>query len=153
MVDGDLSVYGLHFKPLDASHFSAAEGLEMNFGTITGNPKQFTLSSATSTPQVFEKFQAIKPSAADLLQYTGEYTSGELQATYRFAVKDGKLTLAANWQEPAVLDPSVRDEFQGPFGASVVFRRDAAGRVTGCDLFAGRVRNISFAKTTAKAAK
>ena len=55
--------------------------------------------------------------------------------------------LATHWQEPAVLDnPSVRDEFQGPFGASVVFRRDAAG-YTGCDLFAGRLRNIAFAKT------
>ena len=64
-------------------------------------------------------------------------TSAELQATYRFAVKDGKLTLAMNWQEPAVLEPTVLDEFQGPFGTAIVFRRDAAGHITGCDLFAG----------------
>jgi CubicO group peptidase (beta-lactamase class C family) len=148
VADGDLSVYGLHFKPLDASHFSAAEGLEMNYDSTTGNSKKFTLTSATSTPQIFEKIQAVKPSAEDLAQYTGEYKSSELQATYRFAVKDGKLTLATNWQEPATLDPSVRDEFQGPFGAAIVFRRDAAGHVTGCDLFAGRVRNIAFARAS-----
>lgn len=145
---GDLLIYGLHFKPIDASHFSAAEGLDIEFGTSTGNAKRLTLASASGAPQVFEKFQSTKPSAADLAQYAGEYKSSELQATYRFAVRDGKLTLETNWQEPAVLDPSVRDEFQGPFGASVVFRRDAAGRITGCDLFAGRVRNIAFAKTT-----
>jgi hypothetical protein len=108
---------------------------------------RLTLSSADSAPQVFEKFQAIEPSAEDLLQYSGEYKSAELQSTYIFAVKDGKLTLATNWQEPAVLDPIVLDEFGGPFGTSVVFRRDAAGHVIGCDLFAGRVRNIAFAKT------
>jgi CubicO group peptidase (beta-lactamase class C family) len=146
VVDGDLSIYGLHFKLLDASHFSAAEGLEMNFDSAGGNSRKFTLTSEASTPQVFEKIQAVKPSAADLAPYAGEYKSSELQATYRFAVRDGKLTLATNWQEPAVLDPSVRDEFQGPFGTAIVFRRDAAGHITGCDLFAGRVRNIAFAR-------
>jgi CubicO group peptidase (beta-lactamase class C family) len=152
VVDGDLSVYGLHFKPRDATHFTAAEGLDMNFATGAGGPTQFTLTSASSAPQVFGKFKPTKPSAEELSQYSGEYKSSELQATYRFAVKDGKLTLATNWQEPATLDPSVRDEFQGPF-ASVVFRRDAAGHVTGCDLFAGRVRDISFKKTTANTTK
>jgi CubicO group peptidase (beta-lactamase class C family) len=151
--DGDLMVYGMHFKPVDATHFAAAEGLDVAFDTISGNPKRFTLTSANSAPQAFEKIQAVKPSAQDLAQYTGEYKSSELQATYRFAVKDGKLTLATNWQEPATLDPSVRDEFQGPFGAAVVFRRDAAGHVTGCDLFAGRVRNIAFKKTAPSVTK
>jgi hypothetical protein len=28
----------------------------------------------------------------------------------------------------------------------MVFRRDAAGHITGCELFAGRVRNIFFAR-------
>ena len=61
-------------------------------------------------------------------------------------MKDGKLTLAKNWQEPSVLEPAVRDEFQSPAGVAMVFRRNAAGRLTGCDLFAGRVRNISFTR-------
>jgi CubicO group peptidase (beta-lactamase class C family) len=147
VADGDLSVYGLRLKALDATHFTASEGLDLKLEAHEGKPLRLTLSSADSAPQVFEKFQAIGPSAEDLLQYSGQYKSTELQATYVFAVKDGKFTLATNWQEPAVLDPIVRDEFGGPFGTSIVFRRDAAGRVTGCDLFAGRVRNIAFAKT------
>jgi CubicO group peptidase (beta-lactamase class C family) len=147
VTEGDLAVYGLHFKPLDATHFASAEGLEVNFDTHNGAPTRLTLRSADAAPQVLEKFQHIKPSPEDLSQYAGEYKSSELQATYRFAVTDGKLTLATNWQAPAVLDPSVRDEFQGPFGTSIVFRRDTAGHITGCDLFAGRVRNISFTKS------
>jgi CubicO group peptidase (beta-lactamase class C family) len=147
-VEGDLSVYGLHFKPVGPTHFAAAEGLEMNFDSHSGSPARLTLTSADSGPQVLEKFQPIKPSAEDLAQYADEYTSGELQANYRFAVKDGKLTLATNWHEPAALDPIVRDEFGGPFGTAIVFRRDGAGHITGCDLFAGRVRNIAFTKAT-----
>ncbi|HVH71836.1 MAG TPA: hypothetical protein VNB49_12085, partial [Candidatus Dormibacteraeota bacterium] len=82
----------------------------------------------------------------DLSQYTGEYLSTELQATYQFAVKDGKLTLATNWQEPFVLEPTVRDEFQSPVGVAIVFRQDATGHIGGCDVFAGRVRNIYFTR-------
>ncbi len=144
--DGELRLYSLHFKPLSPTHFSTAEGLDMNFDAHGANPR-LILSSADSAPQILEKFQAIKPSVEDLSKYAGEYKSSELQATYRFAVKDGKLTLATNWQEPAVLEPTVLDEFQGPFGTAIVFRRDAAGHITGCDLFAGRVRNIAFTKT------
>lgn len=103
-----------------------------------------TLTLEDGAPQVLERFEPLKPSAADLAQYAGEYASSELQATYRFAVKDGKLALATNWEEPSVLEPTVRDEFQSPVGVAMVFRRDAAGRLTGCDLFAGRVRNIFF---------
>ncbi len=147
-VEGDLSVYGLHLKPLDATHFTASEGLDIKFETHEGKPTRFTLAIAESAAQVYEKYQAIKPSADDLAQYAGEYKSSELQATYRFAIKDGKLTLATNWQEPATLEPSVRDEFQGPFGTAIAFRRDASGHVTGCELFAGRVRNIAFTKTS-----
>ncbi len=153
VADGDLSVYGLRLKPLDATHFTASEGLDLKFEAREGKPLRLTLDSADSAPQVFERFQAIEPSAVDLVQYSGEYKSSELQVTYRFAAKDGKLTLATNWQEPAVLDPIVRDEFGGPFGTSIVFRRDAAGHITGCDLFAGRVRNIAFIKTVVPSAK
>ncbi len=145
--NGELLLYGLHFKPVGATRFAASEGLEMKFETISGNPK-LTLSTIDSAPQILEKFQAMKPSAEELFKYAGAYKSDELGATYRFAVKDGKLTLASNWQEPAVLDPTVRDEFQGPFGAAIVFRRDASGKITGCELFAGRVRNISFTRSS-----
>ena len=145
--DGDLVIYGLHFKPLGPRHFAADEGLDMSFASENGGPMRLTLSGDDTAPEILERFEPIKPSAEELAQYSGEYTSGELETTYRFAVKDGKLTLFNNWQEPAALDPSVRDEFQGPQGMAILFRRNAAGRITGFDVFAGRVRNIAFART------
>ena len=101
-----------------------------------------------NAPEVFERYEPTNPSAGELAQYAGDYASDELQATYRFAVKEAKLRLAVNWQEPSVLEPTVRDEFQDASGTVFVFRRDAEGRITGCELFAGRVRNIFLARTT-----
>ncbi len=97
-------------------------------------------------PQVFERFQPIKIPAEELAQYAGEYVSDELDTTYKLAVKDGKLTLANKWQKPSVVEPTIRDESQGPNDSVIVFRRNAVGRITGCDVFAGRVRTITFAR-------
>lgn len=146
-VDGDLVAFGTHFKPRDASHFFASPRTEISFDRGQNDGVRATLSVIDGAPQSFEKFEPTKPSAEELAQYAGEYASTELQATYRFAVKDGKLTLATNWQEPSVLEPTIRDEFQSPGGVAIVFRRDTAGHIVGCDLFAGRVRNISFIRT------
>lgn len=150
VVEGELEAFGTHFKPRDATHFVAVAdaGPEIVFDRLPNSGMRFTLSFKDTAPQIFERYEPLKASAENFAPYAGEYTSAELQATYRFAVKDGKLTIATNWQEPAVLEPTVLDEFQGPNGAYIVFRRDAAGHITGCDLFAGRVRNIAFTKTT-----
>ena len=146
VADGDIVALGTHFKPRDANHFVAAPGAEIALDRLQNGGTRATLTLEDSAPQVFERFEPLKPSAEDLAQYAGEYTSSELQATYRFAVKDGKLALATNWEEPSVLEPTVRDEFQSPAGVALVFRRDAARHITGCDLFAGRVRNILFTR-------
>lgn len=151
--NGGLETQGTHFTPRDATHFVTPSGVEISFAGEANAVPRFTLNAKDIAPQIYEKYEPIVVSEKDLGQYAGEYTSEELQVTYRFAVKDGKLTLAMNWQEPAVLEPTVRDEFKGPFGAAIVFKRDKAGRITGCDLFAGRVRNIAFVRSTAKTAR
>lgn len=146
--DNDLQAFGTHFMPSDASHFSGPEGAEMVFDRQQDGATRLTLSFKDTAPQVLETYQALKASEEDFTQYAGEYTSAELLATYRVFVKDGKLTMAVNWQEPYVLQPTVRDEFQGPDGIAIVFRRDPANHITGFEAFAGRVRNIAFVKTS-----
>jgi CubicO group peptidase (beta-lactamase class C family) len=142
-----VGAFGTLFKPRDATHFVAATGPEIAFDRLPNSGMRFRLNFKDTASQVFERYESLKASEENLAQYAGEYKSSELQVTYRFSVKDGKLTLASNWQEPAVLEPTILDEFQGPFGTAIVFRRDATGHIAGCDLFAGRVRNISFARS------
>jgi CubicO group peptidase (beta-lactamase class C family) len=142
-----VEAFGEQFKASDATHFAANEGrVEMVFESRSNSATRFTLTFRDSAQEVFERYEPLKPSEENFAQYQGEYTSAELQATYRFAVKDSKLTLASNWQPPATVEPTIRDEFQGPFGTAIVFRRDAKGQITGLDIFAGRVRNIFFAR-------
>ena len=145
--DHDLEAFGQRFAPTDATHFAGPEDSEMAFDRDPHGTLRLTLSFKDVTPQVYEPYTAVKASDENLEQYAGEYTSAEVEATYRLYLKDGKLTLAVNWQEPFVLEPTVRDEFQGPYGSAIVFRRDSAGRITGFDAFAGRVRNIFFARS------
>lgn len=142
-----VGAFGTLFKPRDATHFAVTPGPEIVFDRQPNSGMRLTLSFKDASPQIFERYEPLKASAEKFTQYIGEYTSAELQATYRFAVKDGQLTLATNWRDPAVLESTVVDEFQGPFGTAIVFRRDAAGHVTGCELFAGRVRHIAFTKS------
>jgi hypothetical protein len=144
----DLVLFGQHLKAAGPGHFSFSPGPELQFAAQGNAGMRMTITSTDSAPQVFERFEALKPSAEELAQYAGTYESTELQAKYKFAVKDGKLTLARNWQEPVTLDPSARDEFRGGgAGAAFVFLRDAQGHVSGLDVFAGRVRNIHFTRT------
>jgi CubicO group peptidase (beta-lactamase class C family) len=136
------------FQLVGPNRFAAIRGRwEVRFDPLKDGAMRMALSAPfLAKPQVFERFQPIKIPAEELAQYAGEYVSDELQTTYKLAVKDGKLTLANKWQKPSVVEPSARDEFQGPNDSAIVFRRDAAGRITGCEVFAGRVRTIAFAK-------
>jgi len=142
----DLEVFGAHFKPRDPLRFAGPDESEIVFDRSQSGTNRFTLTFKDTAPQVFETYQPLKPAEGTFVQYVGEYTSAEVEATDHLSMKDGKLTLAVNWQEPAVLEPTVRDEFQGPFGTAIVFRRDAKGQITGFDAFAGRVRDIFFAR-------
>ncbi len=144
--DNDLEIFGYHFKPRDGSHFFLKSGAEVAFDREP-NGMQLTLTTEDTASRIYETYQPAQLSSEDLAQFAGEYTSAELEATYRLAAKDGKLTLMVNWQEPQVLKPTVRDEFEGPDGTAIVFRRNANGHITGYDLFAGRVRNIFFTRT------
>jgi CubicO group peptidase (beta-lactamase class C family) len=144
----DLVLFGQHLKGTGPGRFTFSSGPELEFASPGGGGMRVTLHWPDAAAQVFDRFEAAKPSAEELAQYAGTYQSEELQAKYTFAVKDGKLTLAMNWQEPAALAPSERDEFRAAArGASYVFRRDAQGRVMAVDVFAGRVRNIRFTRT------
>jgi hypothetical protein len=136
------------FQLVGTNRFAAIRGRwEIRFDPLKDGGMRMTLSApALPKPQVFERFQPIKIPAEELAQYAGEYVSDELQTIYKLVVKDGKLTLANKWQKPPAVEPTVRDEFQGPNDTTIVFRRDAAGHITGCDVFAGRVRTITFAR-------
>ncbi|CAN5821681.1 hypothetical protein BH23GEM9_BH23GEM9_24330 [soil metagenome] len=75
--------------------------------------------------------------------FTGNFHSLELDVTYTIAARDDGLLLTRRLAGTQSLRPSGADRFT--VGSQVfTFRRNAAGRVTGFTVEAGRVRNINF---------
>src|SRR5262249_24909540 len=136
--EGDVVLFGQHLKASGAGKFVFSAALEVAFASQGGGGMRMTVTSRDAAPQIFDRLLGYKPSPEELAEFAGTYESSELAATYRFAVKVGKLTETIGWQEPGALEASQKDEFHGgPTGASFVFRRDAQGRVTAVDVFAG----------------
>ena len=80
----------------------------------------------------------------DKKEYTGQYYSEELRATYRVYLEDNQLMLRVGYTGPVHLIPSREDVFEGGF--TFKFRRDKNGQVTGLVMEAGRVRGLKFEK-------
>lgn len=108
-----------------------------------GERQQMVVTSGDGSKTIFERVEAASPTADDLTAYAGDYTSDELDAVLRIESKNGALTIRSpNDDDGPPLEPTVKDEFTVG-GLTVVFTRDAAGKVAGLTLGAGRVRNIS----------
>jgi len=148
VVAGGLQVRDKRMRQEWANLYASRLGrYEARFTPMSDGGVKMAFGHSYTTPQIFERFQHVKASAEDLAQYAGDYVSDEFQATYRFRVKEQTLTLSINWTElPPFFSPSLRDEFHAPDDTAIVFLRDAAGRITGCDLYTERVRKISFTR-------
>jgi hypothetical protein len=88
------------------------------------------------------------PTATELRQYVGEYSSDEAEADFDVALDgSGKLALRGRYDRHIELVPAYRHAFtttQGP--GLVTFRRDARGRVTSMSFGMGRVRDLQFVR-------
>ncbi len=93
-------------------------------------------------------------SSEELAAFAGSFFSAELDATYRFAVTDGNLTVRIE-QEPSLdVTPVAEDEFEVRFESRgwaaspgrLEFERNASGAVTGFSLSSGSERGLVFEK-------
>ena len=91
------------------------------------------------------------PSAPELLEYVGDYTSDELATTYTVAVRDSALVATHIRYGPIALTPfpRARDTFISNthfFLRMVRFERNDQDKITGYRVSGGNVRNILFTK-------
>lgn len=99
-----------------------------------------------SKPRVWEREDPFAPTPAQLAAYAGDYVCPELGGlVYTFYVDGDALKMRARPAQRETLTPVFRDAFLMD-GNTVRFTRDAAGRVEGLRISAGRVRNLRFAK-------
>ena len=131
-------------KSLGAGTFvmTAAPFTRLTFVETAGTAVQLKMPGV-QTP--LTRMEPFTPAAEQLAEYGGVYRSDEMDAVFRFSVKDGRLQLARSKLRPAALDPMFRDTFRAPAGI-FQFSRDAAGRIDGFVLQGGRVRHVKFSK-------
>ena len=90
-----------------------------------------------------------------LAGYTGTYFSEELDATYRLTLANGGLRVRIEQEEPLGVRPIAEDRFEIGFRdqaywdqpmATIDFRRDDSGEISGFDLSSGSERDLGFVK-------
>ncbi|MDP2959105.1 MAG: serine hydrolase [Longimicrobiales bacterium] len=92
-----------------------------------------------------EPVGAFTPTAAQLAEYVGTYRSDEAEATYTVVVEEGRLVAKDRWGDATPLTPVYRDVFDTD-GPTIVFRRDASGRVDELRWSESRVWGLRFRK-------
>ncbi|MFZ5842654.1 MAG: serine hydrolase domain-containing protein [Pseudomonadota bacterium] len=118
---------------------------ELKFSLDMGSPRKLQLIIGDNDNTEFEEVKPFAPSAAELALYAATYQSDELDTKWRFAVKDGALTLLQARGPDMPLQPAFADSFTVS-GLLVRFLRDNAQHITGLAVDAGRAQDLKFVK-------
>jgi len=96
-------------------------------------------------PVTLERQRPFAPVPADLDAFAGEFFARELAVTYTFYTDGNQLKLRFRPAQRLTLQPVYPDAFEAD-GNVYRFTRDAAGAVTGLQIYAGRVWHLKFEK-------
>jgi len=135
--------------PTAANVLSAPNG-ERTFTVDPGTPGGATRitesDSGRSQPRTWDREPPFAPTPPQLAAYAGDYVCEELGGlVYTVYVEGDTLKIRARPVQRITLAPTFPDGFVGG-GNTIRFTRDAKGRVEGFRVYAGRVRNLRFAK-------
>lgn len=98
-----------------------------------------------SGPRVYRRLAPVTDSLVPTPDYPGVYRNDELDVTIEVRADRGRLLLIRPPGTLPALSPIYPDGFRAG-GFTVRFQRDAAGRVVGLRIFAGRARDVRFVR-------
>lgn len=96
------------------------------------------------TPVSLQAVPDVRPTASELDAYTGRYTSRELGTTWTLTREGSRLRVVRAGRLMATVHPAGPEAFTDGEYTLLLFRRDAAGRVTGLTAATPRVHNLEF---------
>jgi CubicO group peptidase (beta-lactamase class C family) len=115
-----------------------------------GAPAGLRVRAPNTRTVEYQAVERPRLDAAALAAYAGEYASPELGARYRLVLRSDTLLLDQGWRGSERLRPIYRDGFRlGDVGIAT-FTRDSRGRITGFEIWAGRVRHLRFDRIPAR---
>jgi len=142
--DDRLQAAGTELFPVAENRFQSARGTVLQFDEeplARGRPGA-VLNPGTE-PVRLEPVPDFTPTPAELQAYAGTYRSDEAEATYTMMVEEGSLVMRDRWGEGRSLQPLYPDAF-GARGTTLIFHRDASGRVVGMSWSEDRVWDLRF---------
>jgi len=127
--------------------FSTSSGYHLTFTPAGQRASHLQVESADGDVREMDRMTtpiAGTPVPEDLV---GTFLSPELDSRIVVRLDKGRLMARLSPDDDATLLPLYTDGFRvSGSGATIRFSRDAAGRVTGARIFAGRARNVRFDK-------
>jgi CubicO group peptidase (beta-lactamase class C family) len=102
------------------------------------------VSNPNGTVDVFERVEQVTPSASELLELAGAYSSDEAETVLEVAAAGNALIVKRRPDTALVLWPVYKDAFLAQDLGLVRFRRDAAGEVTALSVTLDRVWDMRF---------
>lgn len=97
------------------------------------------------TVDMLERVEHANPGADQLRALVGTYNSDEAETRFTVAIEGGGLVMKQRPDRVIKLQPLYGDAFSGSIG-TVIFRRDAAGRVNALSVIQDRVWDLRFAR-------
>ena len=150
VLDGGLVLEGtrtIPATPLGGGRFRLANGPELEFAPASGPVRSVILLDDGVSIRL-APVAAGATSAAASSPYAGTYRSDELDVRITIERRDDALLLL----QPFGIERKLRPIFPGGFTiplrgtTTLVFSRDASGRVTGLGMWANAARNIRFVR-------
>lgn len=111
-----------------------------------GAQRIITSKFADQKPETLKWMPEFAPTAAELNEYVGLFGSEELDSRYRMQITDGKLYVATLRRVPLEMKPVTKDVFATWEIGTVIFKRDAGGRISGFSVTSGRAMDNEFVK-------
>lgn len=127
-VSGISQVITLKFKKSEENQFPKLEITQEDTPVLTYNA-----------------FEPFKPKPEELKEYTGEYSSEELDTTFRIELIKNRLRFTHKNAPPGTLQTNYKDIFRAG-NLRILFSRDSSDRITSFMVNAGRVTNLRFYK-------
>jgi hypothetical protein len=102
-------------------------------------------TDAAGTAEEFSRAQAVRYTDEQTAQLSGTYISDEAETTLKAVLENHALVLKRRPDTTIALTPVYPDAFAADHGlGTVVFRRDASGRVSGLSVLQDRVWDMRF---------
>ncbi len=134
-VDG----YSFQLAPLSDTHFDAVDPAIHADVRFEPSARRFHAEFENSQAATFEEVELWLPDGSELAEFSGEYYSAELDASWELSIREGQLYIEDGPEQP--LQPTVKDEFTLA-GMTLMFERDRRGDISAIVADAGRVRGL-----------